>query len=154
MRAGRGSDRGPGRRGADPRTPEDGRRAMTTAAEDRAGDIEALRFAAEDGHPESMFLLGIAHAQGQGVARDDVAAARWFHRAAKKGHARARTSLAFLYSIGRGVRQDAVLAYVFLARSTAEGDRVAADMLFKLRQRMHPAQVREAERRTAAPKIA
>lgn len=112
--------------------------------------IERLRFAAEDGHVESMFLLGAAYAQGKGVPRDDALAARWFHQAARKGHARARTSLAYLHSAGRGVRRDPVLAYVLLSQAVADGDPLARDLLLRLRRHMSPQQVREAERRLAA----
>lgn len=111
--------------------------------------IESLRFAAEDGHVESMFLLGTAYAQGKGVPRDDALAARWFHQAARKGHARARTSLAYLYSVGRGVRRDPVLAYVLLSQAVAEGDPLARDLIVRLRRCLTPQQLKEAEKRVA-----
>jgi len=112
--------------------------------------IERLRFAAEDGHVESMFLLGTAYAQGKGVPRDDALAARWFHQAARKGHVRARTSLAYLHSVGRGVRRDPVLAYVLLSQAISEGDPLARDLLLRLRRQMTPQQIREAEKRSGA----
>lgn len=111
--------------------------------------VDGLRFAAEDGHAESMFLLGVAHALGKGVERDDALAARWFHQAARKGHTRARTSLAYLYSVGRGVRRDLLLAYVLLTQAAGEGDVLAKDMLVRLRRRLSPQQLREAEKRLA-----
>ena len=117
------------------------------AEENLARQVERLRFAAEDGHVESMFLLGAAYAQGKGVPRDDGLAARWFHQAARKGHARARTSLAYLYSVGRGVRRDPVLAYVLLSQAFAEGDPLARDLLVRLRRQMTSQQIREAEKR-------
>jgi TPR repeat protein len=112
-----------------------------------AGTIESLQFAAEDGHLESMFLLGVAYAQGKGIERDDSAAARWFHLAARRGHVRARTSLGFLYSVGRGVRRDLVLAYVLLDQAAGEGDALASDLMIRLRRQMTPPQLRDAERR-------
>lgn len=108
--------------------------------------IEALKLAAEDGHAESMFLLAIAYAQGKGVPKDDVLAARWFHQAARRGHARARTSLAYMHFTGRGVRRDPVLAYVMCAQAADEGDPLARDLMAKLRRAMSPVQLREAER--------
>ncbi len=109
--------------------------------------IEALRFAAEDGHTESMFLLGVACAQGRGVPKDDVLAARWFQQAARKGHARARTSLAYMHMTGRGVRKDPVTAYVLLAQAARDGDRLAADLMIKLRAQLSPRQLDEAQKR-------
>lgn len=110
-------------------------------------DIATLRFAAEDGHAESMFLLGVAYAQGRGVEKNDSAAARWFHQAARRGHSRARTSMGYLYSIGRGVRHDLILAYLFISQALEEGDVLAKDMMNKLRKQMNPAQIKEAEKR-------
>lgn len=121
--------------------------AKTMADEDVRRQVANLKFAAEDGHAESMFLLGVAYAQGRGVEKSDSNAARWFHQAARKGHCRARTSMGYLYSIGRGVRHDLILAYLFIAQAMAEGDVLARDMMTKLRKQMNPAQIKEAERR-------
>jgi TPR repeat protein len=109
--------------------------------------IEALKFGADDGHAESMFLLGVAYAQGAGVERDEKLAAKWFHESSKRGFARAKTSLAFLTATGRGVRRDPVRAYVLLAEAAAAGDTEASDMQFRLRKKMHPAEIKEAEKR-------
>jgi uncharacterized protein len=118
---------------------------MESTADD--DPLLSLRFAAEDGQPEAMFLPGAAYAQGSGVPRDETAAASWFHRASRKGHARAKTSMGFLYSTGRGVRRDPVLAYLLLTQAATMGDPLAGDMLIRLRRQMHPSQLREAERR-------
>jgi TPR repeat protein len=112
--------------------------------------IRHIRFKAEDGHAESMFLLGIAYAQGRGVERNDTAAARWFHQASRKGHVRARTSMGYLYATGRGVRHDLVLGYIFLAQASKLGDPLAADLMTKLRRVMRPVQLKEAEQRAEA----
>lgn len=111
------------------------------------GTIEKLRLAADDGHLQSMYLLGVSLAQGRIVERDDCEAAKWFHAASKKGHAKSKTSLGYLYATGRGVRKDQVLAYVFLSQSARSGDPQAADILFRLRSRMHESQIKDAERR-------
>lgn len=112
-----------------------------------AKTLETLRSAAEGGHAESMFLLGVAYAQGKGVERNDTAAARWFHQAARRAHPRARTSIGYLYSIGRGVPKDEVLAYIFMAQAVRDGDKLAHDMLVRHRGQMKPSQIKEAERR-------
>src|ERR671916_410449 len=111
--------------------------------------IKRLRFRAEDGDAEAMFLLGIAYAQGKGLERNDTAAARWFHQAARKGHVRAKASMGYLYATGRGVRHDVVLGYVFLAQAIRQGDPLAGDLLTKLRRTMSPSQLKAAERRAA-----
>lgn len=121
--------------------------AMAEADDGMRDSIRHLRFKAEDGDPESMFLLGIAYAQGRGVERNDTAAARWFHQAARKGHVRAKTSMGYLYATGRGVRHDHVLGYVFLAQAVRQGDPLAGDLIIKLRRGMSPSQLKDAERR-------
>jgi TPR repeat protein len=118
---------------------------------DQADDaIRHIRFKAEDGNADSMFLLGIAYAQGKGVERNDTAAARWFHQASRKGHLRARTSMGYLYASGRGVRHDLVLGYIFLAQARKMGDPLAADLIAKLSRVMSPLQLKEAEQRAEA----
>jgi len=121
-----------------------------TAPSETPDQIAQIRLAAEDGEPESMFLLGVAYAQGKGIERNDTLAARWFHEAARKGHARARTSMGYLYSKGQGVRHDPILAYHFLTQATEMGDSLAADMLTRLKSKMTPEQIKEAERRVKA----
>lgn len=116
--------------------------------------LDELRMAAEDGDAEAMFLLGVAHAQGQGVTRNDVAAARWFQQAARRGHARANTSIGYLHSTGRGVRHDLILAYLFLHEAAQAGDPLASDMLARLRPTMTQAQIKEAEGRRRAQQAA
>jgi TPR repeat protein len=112
-----------------------------------AACVGRLRAAADDSQPEAMFLLGIAYAEGREVERDDVMAARWFHKAARKGHVRATASMGYLYATGRGVRHEPVLGYVFLARAAGQGDPLAHDLLARLRRQLSPVQLAEAERR-------
>lgn len=115
--------------------------------------IERLRFAAEDDHAESMYLLGLAAAQGRGLAQDDTEAARWFHLAAKKGHARARCALGFLFAKGRGVRYDPIQAYVEFKQAAAAGDPQALDCVRRLRLRLDQRQIHLAEERLAKLKV-
>ena len=127
----------------------DEEKAPATVAE----RIAALRFAAEDGHAESMFLLGVAYAQGHGVEKNQTEAARWFHEASRAGHSRAKVSLGYLYSKGHGVRLDVILAFLFLSEASTAGDVLAPDLLTKLRRQMSPSQIKEATRRTKGRRI-
>jgi TPR repeat protein len=119
-----------------------------------SGDIEFLKKAADSGNAEAMFLLGVCYARGQKVEQDFTAAAKWFHDASRKGHAAATTSLGFLYARGRGVRLDQKLAYKLMSQGCARGDPAAHDLLAKLRQRMSPPMLKEAERLVANQPIA
>jgi TPR repeat protein len=117
-------------------------------------DIDFLKRAADNGNAEALFLLGVCYARGKKIVRDDTAAAKCFHEASRKGHAAATTSLGFLYARGRGVRLDQKLAYKLISDGQTRGDPIAAELLAKLRQRMSPPMLKEAERMVANQTIA
>ena len=59
--------------------------------------LETLQAKAEQGDAEAQYNLGNLYRQGQGVAADDVEAAKWFRVAADQGLDQAQNSLAILY---------------------------------------------------------
>ena len=61
------------------------------------GDIDALRSAAESGHPGAMADLGRAYLDGQRVQQDLNQAEHWLQRAHQANHAGAAASLGRLY---------------------------------------------------------
>ena len=65
---------------------------------------------AEQGMAEAQWLYGDCLLEGVGVAKDQVAAARWFRKAAEQGLALAQLSLANRYYNGEGVGKDIVNA--------------------------------------------
>ena len=90
---------------------------------------------------------------GEGVPQDDAEAAKWYRQAAERGYARAQHNLGLLYELGRGVPQDFVQAYVWFGLAAAsfgaKGHDDGADAggdRDKLKARMTPAQIVEAER--------
>lgn len=62
--------------------------------------------AKEEGYAEAQYQLGLAHAEGRGVAQDDVLALRCFRNAADRGHAPAQHQLGRMLAQGRGVTRD------------------------------------------------
>ena len=74
--------------------------------EDYAAALNQWRPLAERGNAEAQTNLGVLHNHGQGVARDRVAAAKWYLKAANQGHAQAQTNLGVMYYHGQGVAQD------------------------------------------------
>ncbi len=56
----------------------------------------------------------MSYAEGLGLAKDDVAAVKWFRRAADQGMAYAQLNLGLMYAAGRGVPQDNVEAVKWL----------------------------------------
>ena len=67
---------------------------------DKAATLYAL--AAEQGHVEATFQVGMAYQEGAGVVKDLGQAAKWFARAAGKGHARAQYQMGQACAQGRG----------------------------------------------------
>ena len=62
--------------------------------------------AADSGHAEAQFDLGVLYAQGLGVRRDLTEAAFWYRRSAEQGNAEAEFALGQMYSRGWGVPRD------------------------------------------------
>ena len=70
---------------------------------------EAFKFcsvAAEQGHAEAQFNLGVMYDNGQGVKQDYFKAFEWFQKAAEQGNALAQFNLGVMYDRGQGVMQD------------------------------------------------
>jgi len=62
---------------------------------------------------------------GQGVARDEKEAAKWYRRAAEQGLAAAQYNLAAMYVIGRGVPQSNAEALKWYRQAADQGDALA-----------------------------
>jgi len=92
--------------------------AIGTAHGDTAAGMQAFRnkdyqtayrewmAAAEAGHAEAQFDLGLLYAQGLGVRRDLSEAAIWYRKAAEQGNAQAEFALGQMYSRGWGAPRD------------------------------------------------
>ncbi|HOX51788.1 MAG TPA: Hsp70 family protein, partial [Fibrobacteria bacterium] len=59
-------------------------------AKDFARAHDEYRRAAEGGHAEAQYCMGILHAHGRGVAKDLAEAERWYRMAAAQGHVEAQ----------------------------------------------------------------
>ena len=64
--------------------------------------IPLLLQAGRLGHAKAQSTLGIAYQDGNGVRRDDLAAAHWFELAAAQGHRAAQYALAGMFEEGEG----------------------------------------------------
>ncbi len=69
---------------------------------------------AEKGDASAQFNLGRCYFYGQGVAKDEVEAVKWYRKAADQGNARAQYTLGMCYRDGEGVAKDEVEAYALL----------------------------------------
>jgi TPR repeat protein len=70
-----------------------------------------LHRAAEQGHAEAQFNLGVLYGAGQGVPQDLTEAAKWYRLSANQGVAYAQYNLAIMYGNGQGVQKNVVVAY-------------------------------------------
>ena len=88
----------------------------------RHGDaLRWYRRAAERGHAESQYHLGLMYLNDQGVRHAYDTAARWLREAADQGHPRAQRNLAVLYFRGVGAPRDHAAAVEWLKRSAVQG---------------------------------
>lgn len=89
---------------------------------DYAGALKEWRTLAESGHAVAQFNLGLMHAKGLGMPKDETEAVRWYRRAAEQGHVDAQNNLGFMYGTGRGVDANQAEAVMWLRRAAEQGD--------------------------------
>ena len=70
---------------------------------------------------------------GEGVARDDAEALRWYQLAAAQGYPTALYNVAVFHEDGEGVRKNKAEAICWYKRAKAAGDPEAAAALQRLR---------------------
>jgi hypothetical protein len=59
-------------------------------------DVEAFNWylkAAEQGHPNAQYNLGVIYAKGRGIKPDIEEAKKWYRKAAEQGDENAQTAL-------------------------------------------------------------
>jgi TPR repeat protein len=88
----------------------DGERLRAMLDESPARAAQAILIAAREGEVEAQALLGQILLDGQGIARDQPLALRWFGIAANQGHLMARNMLGRCHEHGWGCVADASLA--------------------------------------------
>ena len=93
--------------------------AQTTEADRK--QFEAIKARADKGDGEAQLSVAARYANGNGVARDPVKAAKYIRKAAEQGLARAQCLLGLLYSNGDGVKPDKAEAARWLHRAADQG---------------------------------
>lgn len=83
-----------------------------------------LRMAADQGDTKSMFELGLMHANGVGVPKDEPAGLALIRRSAEGGYAFAQATVGEMYTLGEGgVAPNNAEAFTWYSRSAAQADR-------------------------------
>ena len=85
--------------------------------------------AAEQGDAKAQTNLGWAYYNGEGVAKDQREAVRWYRMAAEQGYAKAQFNLGISYRFGNGVAKDQREAVRWYRMAAEQGD---ADAQFNL----------------------
>ncbi len=91
-----------------------------------------FRRAAERGHAEAQYHLGLMYLNGQGVRQAYDAAAHWLRESAEQGHDLAQRNLAVLYFKGQGVPRDHAATVEWLNRAAVQGCVLAQKDLARL----------------------
>jgi TPR repeat protein len=84
-----------------------------------------FRAAAETGHMDSQFNLGLMYENGIGIAKDEKEAIVWYLKAAEQGSAFAQYNVAVLYENGRGTAVDFAQANEWYRKASVQGDPLA-----------------------------
>lgn len=77
--------------------------------------------AAEQGHAEAQYSLGVCYYSGQGVAKDYKQAVYWYGKAAEQGHMLAQNNLGVRYDSGQGVEKDYTQAVFWYRKAAKQG---------------------------------
>jgi hypothetical protein len=113
--------------------------------------LEWIRRSANQGYDRAQFALGQRYAQGDGVAKDEAEAAKWYTLAADQGDKGAQHYLAVLYEYGRGVQKDLVQAYKWYSLAAVDSrDPIPGRNRDSLAQQMTGEQLAEAQQLIAA----
>jgi len=105
------------------------------------------RMAAEQGHADAQYNLGVVYERGAGrdIPPDPQEAAKWYRMAAAQGNTDAQFNLGVLYSKGQGVPLDLIQAYVLFELASANGDADAIESRDMVGEKLSPAQLRQAQ---------
>ena len=97
--------------------------------QDYAEAVRYYREAAEQGHADAQYHLGICYYWGHGVDASETEAVKWYRKAAEQGHADAQYRLGFCYEYGRGVDESKTEAVKWYRKAAEQGH---ADAQYRL----------------------
>jgi len=104
--------------------------------------------AADQGLKEAQTMLGLIYDRAPDFPRDPPKAAYFYRQAATQGEMPAYVNLGIMYALGDGVPADRVLAYFFVSVAATAQVPAAEKTLPKIRAKMSPEQIEEAEQLT------
>ena len=118
---------------AEPDAPDEPPEFRMAAEASLRGDyrtaLPLLREQAAAGYPLSEYLLALLYLNGNGVERNETAAAFWLHKAVLKDYPRAQYQLAVMLDEALGIDADEAVARTLLERAELNGNAAAANRL-------------------------
>jgi TPR repeat protein len=96
---------------------------------DDATVLQQWQADAAQGNQHAQYNVGLAYAEGRGVAQDFAKAAEFYAEAAEQGNVNAEYNLGTLYLNGRGVPKDVAAATKWFQKAAEQGDMNAAHCL-------------------------
>jgi len=91
--------------------------------------VQATKSKADQGDAKAQYNLGNMYADGEGVAKNEAEAVKWYRKAADQGLAEAQFNLGNMYREGLGVVKDEAEAVKLYRKAAEQGD---ADAQFNL----------------------
>ena len=101
---------------------------MLDGKKDHARGIPMVETAANAGHIDAMFRLGLFLDNGVGVKKDSARAFNLFRQASERGHFYATVMAFDMIGAGRGTKKDFALAYRLSRNITDDGEAYGAVM--------------------------
>src|SRR5436189_79965 len=95
--------------------------------------------------PGLKLHLGYCYAHGQGVAKDEVEAVKWYRKAAEQNFAYAQTNLGRCYALGQGAAKNYVESYKWTLLAAGQGDKDARQIMTELKRIMSREQIAEGQ---------
>jgi uncharacterized protein len=84
--------------------------------------FEETKAKAEKGDIEAQYALGVYYHLGEGVARNETEAAKWYRKAAEQGDATSQLFLGQCYDFGNGVTKDEAEAVKWYRKAAQQGE--------------------------------
>lgn len=102
--------------------------------EDYESAFKHFSKAANQGHADAQYYLGILYEYGKGVTQSYTLALSWYRKAAKQNHKYALKSIGVMYEFGQGVIQNKSEAIKWYRKAAEQGDEYAKNALRRLEE--------------------
>ncbi len=89
---------------------------------------------AKKGDPAAQYFLGNFYSRGDGIAKDDAQALKWYLRSAEQGYEKAQLEVSILYYAGEKVPEDLFKAYKWGLQAAVKGNPDAQHLLGVLKE--------------------